>query len=412
MSVSDYDLAVLAHSLPRFKDLTLVCCEGFGTSGLAMLASNCRQLHVLDLIEDEVSDDEVDWISCFPDGETCIESLTFDFGQLYRLMLRAPQLRHLGTGAFSPSEPGLHADPDPSLISAFFACRSISCLSEFRDIAPEYLPSIYPACANLTSLNFSYANIDSTQLSAVISRWHKLQVLCVLDSISDQGLQVVAATCKDLSELRVFPVDAREDSQSPVSYVGFQAISEGCRKLRSILFFCQTMTNAAVIAMSENCPDLVFFRLCIMGRHRPDHVTGAPMDEGFGAIVKNCKKLTRLVVSRLLTDSAFGFIGKYGKLVRTLSVAFAGDSDMGFPFGDSTLRSGIHHFYNMRFLWMSSCRLTKQCCQEIAQAMPRLVVEIFSHDEEHSLTNDIDVLYMYRSLEGTRTDVPKTVTIL
>lgn len=42
MSVTDYDLAVLAHSLPRFKELTLVCCEGFGTSGLAMLASKCR----------------------------------------------------------------------------------------------------------------------------------------------------------------------------------------------------------------------------------------------------------------------------------------------------------------------------------------------------------------------------------
>ena len=136
----------------------------------------------------------------------------------------------------------------------------------------------------------------------------------VLDSICDEGLQAVAATCKELRELRVFPFEAREDIEGPVSEVGLQAVSEGCRKLQSILYFCQRMTNAAVVAMSKNCPDLVVFRLCIMGRQRPDHVTGEPMDEGFGAIVMNCKKLTRLAVSGLLTDRAFAYIGKYGKI--------------------------------------------------------------------------------------------------
>lgn len=42
MSVTDEDLVLLAHSFPRFKELTLVCCDGFGTSGLAMVASKCR----------------------------------------------------------------------------------------------------------------------------------------------------------------------------------------------------------------------------------------------------------------------------------------------------------------------------------------------------------------------------------
>lgn len=255
--------------------------------------------------------------------------------------------------------------------------------------------------------------------------------LQVLDSICDEGLQAVAATCKDLRELRVFPIDAREDSEGPVSEVGLQAISEGCRKLESILYFCQRMTNAAVLAMSKNCPDLVVFRLCIMGRHRPDHVTGEPMDEGFGAIVMNCKKLTRLAVSGLLTDKAFSYIGKYGKLVRTLSVAFAGDSDMGLkyvlegcpklqkleirdsPFGDAALQSGLHHYYNMRFLWMSSCKLTKQGCQEIARALPRLVVEVIRSDEEEEMDDDsVETLYMYRSLERPRLDAPPFVTIL
>uniref|UniRef100_A0A2P2LFH7 Uncharacterized protein MANES_02G147400 n=2 Tax=Rhizophora mucronata TaxID=61149 RepID=A0A2P2LFH7_RHIMU len=255
-------------------------------------------------------------------------------------------------------------------------------------------------------------------------------ILQVLDSICDEGLQAVASTCKELRELRVFPIDAREDSEGPVSDVGLRAISEGCRKLQSILYFCQRMTNAAVITMSMNCPDLKAFRLCIMGRRRPDYVTQEPMDEGFGAIVMNCKKLTRLAVSGLLTDKAFDYIGRYGKMVRTLSVAFAGDSDMALkhvlegclsmqkleirdsPFGDAALLSGLHHYYNMRFLWMSSCKLYRRGCQEIARTLPRLIVEVIKHEDDEYTDEYVETLYLYRSLEGPRDDAPGFVSIL
>ncbi|XP_074263595.1 transport inhibitor response 1-like protein [Silene latifolia] len=461
MVVRDDDLMVIGESFSGLKEVTLVCCEGFGTKGLGFLVSKSRQLRVLDLFEAEVNDDEVDWISCFPEGETCLESLTFDcvestgieftalenlvarspnlkklrlnryisIGQLHRLMARAPQLTHLGTGSFCPSDIAQEAEFELDYKAAFSACKSIVCLSGFREIAPEFLPAIYPICANLTSLNFSYANINSEQLKSVICHCHKLQTFWVLDTVGDEGLQAVAATCKDLRELRVFPIDAREDSEGFVSEIGLLAISEGCRKLRSILYFCQMMTNAAVIAMSKNCPDLVVFRLCIMGRHRPDHRTNKPMDEGFGAIVMNCKKLTRLAVSGLLTDQAFVYIGNYGKLVRTLSVAFAGDTDMALkhvlegcpklqklevrdsPFGDSVLRAGLTRFYNMRFLWMSACRLTLHACKQIAHEMPDLVVEVFAYE---TIDGDefVNTLYMYRSLDGPRSDAPEHVKIL
>ncbi|KAJ4966141.1 hypothetical protein NE237_017990 [Protea cynaroides] len=463
MSVTDDDLNLLAKSFPGFKELVLVCCEGFGTSGLAAVARECRQLRVLDLIDDEVMDDEVDWISCFPETGTCLESLVFDcvefhvnfgalellvarspslrrlklnrhvpLGELLRLMVRAPRLTHLGTGSFSLSEhPAQEEQEAASLAAAFAACKSLICLSGFRDIVPDYLPTIHPVCAKLTSLNLSYANINAEQLKSVIYHCHKLQTLWVLDSVCDEGLQAVAATCKELHELRVFPMDAREDGQAFVSEVGLLAISEGCRKLRSILYFCQKMTNDAVVAMSQNCPELVVFRLCIMGRHRPDHVTGEPMDIGFGAIVMNCKKLTRLAVSGLLTDKAFSYIGKYGKLVRTLSVAFAGNTDMALryvlegcpkllkleirdsPFGDTALLSGLHHYYNMRFLWMSSCKLSLGGCKEVARRMPQLVVELIREPEEEDIVDDVvEKLYMYRSLEGCRLDAPSFVTIL
>lgn len=42
MSITDDDLAMLAHSFPNFNELILVCCEGFGTNGLAIVATECR----------------------------------------------------------------------------------------------------------------------------------------------------------------------------------------------------------------------------------------------------------------------------------------------------------------------------------------------------------------------------------
>lgn len=462
MTVADADLVLLARSFTSFRDLSLLCCDGFTTAGLAAIAESCRRLRSLDLIENDVEDDEdevVDWVSRFPAGKTCLESLVFDcvgfavnfgaledlvarsprlwrlrvndyvsVGRLCRLMSRAPQITHLGTGSFSAFEG--EGDFRAILESAFMASKSLVCLSGFRNLALDYLPMIYPACANLTSLNMSYAQITADMLGPVITRCHNLQTFWVLDSIRDEGLQMVAATCKKLRELRVFPLDPTEDSEGSVSDIGLQAISEGCKHLESILYFCQSMTNAAVVAMSNNCPDLLVFRLCIMGRHRPDHVTGEPMDEGFGAIVRNCKKLTRLAVSGLLTDTAFSYIGNYGKSVRTLSVAFAGNSDLGLryvlegcpklqkleirdsPFGDAGLLSGIHHYYNMRFLWMSSCKITLKGCKEVARRLPHMVVEVIRDRPEDDSSGFMEKVYMYRSLVGPRNDAPPFVKLL
>uniref|UniRef100_J3LHA6 F-box domain-containing protein n=1 Tax=Oryza brachyantha TaxID=4533 RepID=J3LHA6_ORYBR len=465
MTISNDDLALVAKSFPLFKELSLVCCDGFSTQGLAAVAERCRYLRVLDLIEDYIDEEEdelVDWISKFPESNRTLESLVFDcvsvpfnfqalealvarspalrrlrmnhhvtVEQLRRLMAKAPQLTHLGTGAFR-SEPGPGgALSVTELATSFAASRSLTCLSGFRDVNPEFLPAIHPVCANLTSLNFSFANLTAEELTPIIRNCVRLRTFWVLDTVGDEGLRAVAETCSDLRELRVFPFDATEDSEGSVSDVGLQAISEGCQKLESILYFCQRMTNAAVIAMSKNCPDLVTFRLCIMGRHRPDRITGEPMDDGFGAIVMNCKKLTRLSVSGLLTDKAFAYIGKYGKLIKTLSVAFAGNSDMSLqsvfegcsrlqklevrdsPFSDKGLLSGLSYFYNMRFLWMNSCRLTMRGCRQVAQQMPDLVVEVMKdHPDDEGEMETVDKLYLYRSLAGPRNDAPPFVNIL
>jgi len=102
-------------------------------------------------------------------------------------MARAPRLTHLGTGSFKSIAP-VAGSPAPQgsdneverLTLAFAALRSIVCLSGFRELSPELLPAIYPVCANLTSLNFSFAEINPEQLRPVILHCHNLQKFWVL----------------------------------------------------------------------------------------------------------------------------------------------------------------------------------------------------------------------------------------
>jgi hypothetical protein len=82
------------------------------------------------------------------------------------------------------------------------------------------------------------------------------------------------------------------------------------------------------------------------------------------------------------------------------------------PFGDAGLLSGMHHFYNMRFVWMSGCNLTLQGCKEVARGLPRMVVELINGQPENERAEAVDILYMYRSLDGPREDVPPFVKIL
>ncbi|KAG0486914.1 hypothetical protein HPP92_009009 [Vanilla planifolia] len=106
-----------------------------------------------------------------------------------------------------------------------------------------------------------------------------------------------------------------------------------------------------------------------MGRHRPDHPTGEPMDEGFGAIVKNCKKFTRLAVSGLLSDRCFGLHWQVAPSCKKLEIR------------DCLLEilvyfSGIHHYYNMRSYGCLPARFHSRAAKEVAQRLPHLVVEV------------------------------------
>lgn len=246
----------------------------------------------------------------------------------------------------------------------------------------------------------------------------------------------MASTCKELQELRVFPSDLYDVGNAAVTEEGLVAISEGCPKLNSLLYFCQQMTNAALITVAKNCPNFIRFRLCTLNPTIPDAVTNLPLDEGFGAIVQSCKGLKRLSVSGLLTDQVFLYVGMYAEQLEMLSIAFAGDSDKGMlyvlngckklkkleirdsPFGDIALLADVGKYEAMRSLWMSSCEVTLGACKAVAEKMPRLNVEIINEGGtkmETSPDDDrqkVEKMYLYRTLVGPREDAPEFVWTL
>ncbi|KAL6500384.1 GPI-anchored mannoprotein [Orobanche hederae] len=456
MVVTDESLELISRSFKNFKVLVLSSCEGFSTDGLASIAANCRNLRELDLRESEVEDLSGHWLSHFPDNCTSLVSLNMSclgsevsFSALERLVARSPNLRtlrlnravpleklanllrrapqlvELGTGAFSAET---RSDILSNLTEAFSACKHLKVLSGFWDVVPAYLPAIYSVCSGITSLNLSYATVESWDLVKLVSRCRNLQRLWVLDYIEDSGLEALAASCKDLQELRVFPSDPfGAEPNVSLTEQGLVSVSEGCPKLRSVLYFCRQMSNAALIAIARNRPEMVRFRLCIIEPRAPDYLTLEPLDAGFGAIVESCKELRRLSLSGLLSDRVFRYIGTHGKKLEMLSIAFAGDSDLGLhhvlsgcgslrkleirdcPFGDKALLANAAKLEAMRSLWMSSCSVSFEACKLLGRRMPGLNVEVIDErgpPESRPESFPVERLYVYRTIAGRRIDMP------
>ncbi|XP_006362984.1 protein TRANSPORT INHIBITOR RESPONSE 1-like isoform X2 [Solanum tuberosum] len=458
-------LKLISKSFKNFEVLVLQSCEGLTTYGLAAIAANCRNLRELDLGESEVEDLSGHWLSHFPDSCTSLVSLNIaclasevSFSALERLVARSPHLRTLrlnravsieklpkllrhasklvefGTGSYSADMQADVSEVFVNVSQAFSGCNQLKGLSGFWDAVPAYFPTIYPVHSKLTSLNLSYATIQIPDLGKLIGNCLNLQRLWVLDYIEDSGLEEIANTCKELQELRVFPSDPFAPGPNvSLTEQGLVAVSMGCPKLQSVLYFCRQMTNEALVIIARNRPNMIRFRLCIIEPRTPDYVTLEPLDAGFGAIVQHCKELRRLSLSGLLTDRVFEYIGVHAKKLEMLSLAFAGDSDLGLhyvlsgceslrkleirdcPFGDEALLANAAKLETMRSLWMSNCSVSFEACKLLAQKLPGLNVEVIDergHPDTRPESCPVEKLYIYRTVSGRRFDTPGFVWII
>lgn len=161
----------------------------------------------LDLRECDVDDLSGHWLSHFPDTYTSLVSLNISclgsevsistlerlvgrcpnlrslrlnravpIERLANLLRQAPQLAELGTGAYSAE---LRPDIFSNLAGALSGCKELKSLSGFWEAVPTYLPAVYSLCPGLTSLNLSYAAIQSPDLIKLLSQCPSLQRLWV-----------------------------------------------------------------------------------------------------------------------------------------------------------------------------------------------------------------------------------------
>lgn len=147
------------------------------------------------------------WLSCFPEEFTSLEILNFaslnsevSFDALERLvgrckslrvlkvnkninplqlqclLMRAPQLVELGSGSFLQD---LTPRDLSELADVFGKCKNLNTLSGLWEVTSVFLPVLYPACANLTFLNLSYATIRSSEFAKLLEHCPNLRRLWV-----------------------------------------------------------------------------------------------------------------------------------------------------------------------------------------------------------------------------------------
>ncbi|CAM0948827.1 unnamed protein product [Alopecurus aequalis] len=345
------------------------------------------------------------------------------------ILRSAPQLTQLGTGNLSNDyQPDIFAN----LVAAFAGCRSMRSISgAWGKDSPAYLPALYSVCEGLTSLNLCSATVRGPGLLEFIRKCKNLVHLWVMDLIEDDGMSVVASTCIKLQEPIQFFDVVYEGPPPILTERGLVDVSASCPMLQTILFFCSQMTNEALITVARNLPNLTSFRFAhIMPSRAVDYISRQPFDEGFSAIVQSCRGLRRLSISGRLTDAGLRAIGIHASRLEVLSLAKIGNgaTDVGLDcilsgcctrlrrlqamncnFGDIALPANAAKLETMRYVWLFECKVTVLACRQLALTMPRLTVEMIGESEPAGSLpphHNVDALYVYRTLAGTRQDAP------
>lgn len=115
-------------------------------------------------------------VSRCPNLETLRLNRAVPLDRLANLLRGAPNLVELGTGAYTSE---MRPEVFSNLAAAFSGCKQLKSLSGFWDVLPSYLPAVYPVCSSLTTLNLSYATIQSPDLIKLVSQCESLQRLWV-----------------------------------------------------------------------------------------------------------------------------------------------------------------------------------------------------------------------------------------
>ncbi|KAL8167181.1 hypothetical protein V2J09_008680 [Rumex salicifolius] len=303
--------------------------------------------------------------------------------KLINLLSNSPQFIDLGIASFTMDEPCF-----PEALMMLARLNGLERLSGLSDVTPYYLPILYPLCVGLSSLDSSNSALHCPDLVKLICHSPNLRRLLVIDFIEDVGLEEVAASCKELQELRVLPSDPYEvDPTIKITERGLVSVAMGCPKLHRILYFYSQLTNAVSLQSPSICQTL-----------------------HFSWLVQLIPNVAFGLLDLSLTDCWSG-LGASATITRRLALLLPGVL-MRCAIGGRAILASSDKLERMRFLYLLSCPVSHQTCRLLARKHPRLNVEVLNEmGPLHSMSDEcvVEQLYVYRTVAGPRLNMPKFV---
>ncbi|GKB70151.1 leucine-rich repeat, cysteine-containing subtype protein [Tanacetum coccineum] len=174
-------------------------------------------------------------------------------------------------------------------------------------------------------------------------------------------MQVIAQFCKKLRKLT---------HGGWVTYTGLIALAEGCTNLEYLKVKVRHMSNEAMERVGTYLKNLRKFRIISNTRYAK---VDKPLDNGIRAMITSCNKLERLYIILQrgeLTDAGLGYIGKYGRNLKHLSLNRIGESDAGLmelskgcpklrklrmidcPFSMQAVATFMQNNHSISFIWV------------------------------------------------------------
>ncbi|KAH7387828.1 hypothetical protein KP509_16G043700, partial [Ceratopteris richardii] len=188
---------------------------------------------------------------------------------------------------------------------------------------------VQPIARRLRRLDLQYSCLTVDGHCRLLSQCANLQSLEVLNAVGDEGLEMIALSCKQLQYLRAERGDI--DVQNGfVTQRGLMAVASNCNMLQYIGVYVSDINNAALSTIAANCPNLSDFRLVLLDDEK--EASDYPLDNGIRDLMKGCPNLRRLALylrHGFLTDRGLQDIGLYGRKLEWALFGLLGESDEG-----------------------------------------------------------------------------------
>ncbi|XP_071706002.1 coronatine-insensitive protein 1-like [Rutidosis leptorrhynchoides] len=452
MIVRDSDIDILTRTRGHeLRVLKLDLCSGFTTEGLLNIGKFCYNLRTLYLQESLTVEKDGEWLHELALRNTVLESLNFYMTELVKFDFKdleliakncrqslvsvkisecdltdlvnffnfAVKLEEFGGGSFSNQPEKYTGLKFPPLLRRM----ALNFMSQ-----PE-IPIVLPFAARLTKLDLLYALFDTDDHCFLVQRCPNLEVLDTRDVIGDRGLQVVGQYCKKLKRIKI---ERGDDEEGFVSQRGLIDLAQGCLELEVLHVNLTDITNEALESVGTHLKNLYDFRMILLDKEV--NVTELPLDNGIRALLSGCTKIERLGVYLRhggLTDVGLGYIGQYAQNVRYMLLGFTGESDLGLlelakgcpklqklemrgcGFSEQAVAAFVLHVPSLRYLWIQGYRASQNSSGILAMARPFWNMELISSEIQMSPRNmelhQPPSLLAYYSLDGQRTDIPRTV---